>query len=136
MKVASTGPLRSPVAGRSRRASGHHGATFSVGENKDVAAGAVSGANPAVPVEAMLALQEAPDATDERSRNVARGSQLLQHLDQIRLGLLSGGIPRQTLHRLAHELRSQHSETADPKLRTILEEIELRARVELAKYGE
>lgn len=136
MKVASTGPLRSSVTGRARRGAGNHGTTFSIGETKDVAAEAVSGANPAVPVEAMLALQEAPDATDERSRNLARGSQLLQHLDQIRLGLLSGGIPRQTLQRLARELRSQHSETADPRLRAILEEIELRAKVELAKYGD
>ena len=59
---------------------------------------------------------------------------ILQHLDRIRLGLLGGGIPRQTLQRLTTELNATRSETADPRLRAILDEIDLRARVEIAKY--
>ena len=59
---------------------------------------------------------------------------ILEHLDKIRLGLLSGGIPRQTLQRLAAELNAARAETADPRLRAILDEIELRVRVEIATY--
>lgn len=89
-----------------------------------------------MPVQAMLALQEAPDATDHASRGLVHGSELLQLLDQVRIGLLSGGIPRQTLKKLAADLKSRQHETADPRLAQVLGEIELRARVELAKYDD
>ena len=52
----------------------------------------------------------------------------MENLDKIRLGLLSVGIPRQTLQRLAAELNATRAETADPRRRGILDEIELRAR--------
>ena len=84
----------------------------------------------------MLALQQAPDATNGRSRGLARGTQLLQHLDKIRFGMLAGGIPRQTLIQLSAELKAERAVTADPKRASVLDEIELRARVELAKYGD
>jgi len=54
-------------------------------------------------------------------------------LDQGRDGLLSGGIPRATLKRLAVAVGRRHESFADPKLQTAVDEIELRARVELAK---
>jgi len=89
-----------------------------------------------MPVEAMLALQAAADATDHASRGLTRGNELLQLLDQVHIGLLSGGIPRHTLKKLAADLKSQQGETADPRLAQVLSEIELRARVELAKYDD
>jgi len=103
-----------------------------VGES--AVAPAVGGSAPGVPISAVLALQEVSDSTSRGSENFARGSKILDHLDKIRLGLLAGGIPRQTLHRLAAELKATRAETADPRLRAVLDEIELRARVEIAKY--
>ena len=54
-------------------------------------------------------------------------------LDQVRDGLLAGGIPRATLNRLAVAVGRRHEGFADPKLQDVLDEIELRAHVELAK---
>ena len=48
-------------------------------------------------------------------------------------GLLAGGIPRATLNRLATAVTRRHEVFADPKLQDVLDEIELRAHVELAK---
>jgi len=58
---------------------------------------------------------------------------LLDMLDQVRDGLLAGGIPRATLNRLANAVSKRQDGFADPKLQTVLDEIDLRARVELAK---
>jgi hypothetical protein len=54
-------------------------------------------------------------------------------LDEVRDGLLAGGIPRVTLNRLALAIAKRRESFAEPKLQTVLDEIDLRARVELAK---
>ncbi len=78
-------------------------------------------------------LQGMDDSTDGRSRGLAHGEQLLDMLDEVRDGLLAGGIPRATLNRLAVAVTRRHDSFADPKLQGVLDEIELRAHVELAK---
>jgi len=136
MKVADTSrTARTSAKPRSRAGLGATG-KFTVSDAGDPTAPAVGGSAPSVPVDAVLALQQAPDSTSGRSRGLVRGTKLLQHLDKIRLGLLAGGIPRQTLQQLASDLKAERALTSDPKLRMVLDEIDLRARVELAKYGD
>jgi hypothetical protein len=84
-------------------------------------------------VDTILALQGVEDATDSRRRVVQHGEQLLSLLDEIRDGFLAGGIPRGTLNRLALAIIARRESFADPKLHEVLDEIDLRARVELAK---
>jgi hypothetical protein len=89
-------------------------------------------------VDALLALQETGslgDATTSPRRAVARGEQMLDILDDIKLALLSGQIPRAKLNRLLSVVEGQQSQARDPELADILGHIELRARVELAKFG-
>jgi hypothetical protein len=85
----------------------------------------------------VLALQEAPDATRGRARKRAkeRGDMMLDHLDEIRMGLLLGTIPMARLEQLAQLVRAKREQIDDPKLLAILDEIELRAAVELAKLS-
>jgi hypothetical protein len=85
----------------------------------------------------VLALQEAPDATRGRARKRAqeRGSMMLDHLEEIRMGLLLGTIPMAKLEQLAQLVRAKREQIDDPKLLEILDEIELRAAVELAKLS-
>ena len=106
---------------------------FKVGDGEAVRAQSVCGNGPIAAVESLLTLQGLDDSTNGRSRGVAQGEQLLDMLDQIRDGLLSGGIPRSTLTRLAVAVGRRQDSFVDPKLQTVLDEIELRARVELAK---
>jgi hypothetical protein len=86
-------------------------------------------------VSSVLALQGTPDSTERRARQRAleRGETMLDKLEEIRLGLLLGTIPQSRLEQLAHLVRAQRELVNDPKLTAILDEIELRAAVELAK---
>ena len=86
-------------------------------------------------IEALLAVQSTHDATKGRSQGLARGNALLDHLENVRLGLLSGSMPRNELESLLNRVRDGQEGTSDPRLAEILREIELRAAVELAKLG-
>jgi hypothetical protein len=88
-------------------------------------------------LDALLALQEAVDGTSEEAsrKSRKRAASLLDELDKVRMGLLTGGIPKDTLQHLTHMV-SQHRESVmDPKLAELLDEIDLRVQVELAKHG-
>lgn len=91
-------------------------------------------AQAATPIEALLSAQEMPTGVAERKRGMRRGKDLLDHLDQLRLALITGAYPRQRLASLVSTLAKDTRAIADPVLSEILAEIELRARVELAKY--
>ncbi len=85
----------------------------------------------------VLALQEAPDALQGRAKQRARerSQKMLDYLDEIRLGLLAGAIPVGRLEQLAQMVRAKREQVDDPKLHEIMDEIELRAAVELAKLS-
>lgn len=89
-------------------------------------------------VDSLLALQEAgglEDATSSPRRAMARGEQMLDILDDIKLSLLAGQVPETKLTRLLKVVEAQQAQVRDPALGDILDHIELRARVELAKFG-
>ncbi|WP_374377204.1 flagellar assembly protein FliX [Dongia sp.] len=85
----------------------------------------------------VLAVQEAPDAAKGRARKQARdrGLKMLDYLEEIRIGLLMGAIPKERLEQLGQMVRVKREQIDDPKLTAILDEIELRAAVELAKLS-
>jgi len=93
----------------------------------------VSGPGPIGALDSILMLQGLDDSMDGRGKAVAHGENLLDMLDQVRDGLLAGGVPRATLNRLANAVTRRQEQFNDPKLQGVLDEIELRAHVELAK---
>ena len=98
-------------------------------------AGSVSGPSPLASVDALIALQEMPSATTGRARAVRRGKDVLDLLDDVRDGLLAGQVSRNTLHRLVTLVGAKREDFVDPRLSSVLDEIDLRARVELAKLS-
>jgi hypothetical protein len=89
-------------------------------------------------LNAVLTLQEAPNATTRnraRQRAKERGDLMLDHLEELRMGLLFGTIPLAKLETLAQLVRAKREQIDDPKLLAILDDIELRAAVELAKLS-
>lgn len=119
---------------RTGRAGATDGKGFAAEEMADAkTAAALTGTGPIAAVDTILALQGIEDSSDSRTRSVQHGEQLLKLLDEVRDGLLAGGIPRATLNRLALAIAKRRESFADPKLQTVLDEIDLRARVELAK---
>ena len=59
----------------------------------------------------------------------------MERLEQIRLGLLRDNLSRLDLQGLVLRLAERRRETGDPRLIEIVDEIELRAKVELAKLS-
>jgi hypothetical protein len=85
-------------------------------------------------LDALLALQEAGGPTERRRRAVRRAGRLLDVLDEIKLALLDDGVPpRGALEQLKGAMREARQGTDDPRLEGVLDEIETRAAVELAK---
>jgi hypothetical protein len=119
---------------RTVRSGGGGAQSFAAGDISDAQKpSGLTGSNPLTAVDTILALQGVDDSSGGRKQGVTQGEHLLDLLDNIRDGLLSGGIPRLTLTRLAMATSKRGAGFSDPKLQTILDEIELRALVELAK---
>ncbi len=88
-------------------------------------------------IEGLFAVQAAGDALDRgtRRRVVQRGEEILDRLEDIRHGLLLGTVPKDKLVSLAQMMRARRETCSDPRLAGLLDEIELRAEVELAKLS-
>jgi hypothetical protein len=91
---------------------------------------------PAASLSTILGAQEVEAEGNERRGAAARyGADLLDRLAELRLDLLNGGVPAARLHALAHALRSGRRLSGDPRIDVVLEEIELRVEVEVAKLA-
>ena len=66
---------------------------------------------------------------------IRRGEDILDRLEDLRHGLLTGTISADKLQTLAHVVRTGRGNCGDPRLAALLDEIELRAEVELAKLS-
>ena len=89
---------------------------------------------PATSLDALLALQAVEDPLLRKKRLVRRGTQLLDTLEEMKADLLTGRVSESRLNQLMAVL-GQARDKADPRLDSLLDDIELRARVELAKRG-
>ena len=93
-----------------------------------------SAANPTAGIDALLALQAIEDPVLKRRKTVRRGRALLDTLEAIKADLLLGRVGESRLNQLM-ALIGQAREQCDPALDALIDDIELRARVELAKLG-
>ena len=95
----------------------------------------VSGLSPVGSVDALLALQGEGDSHGVDEREARRGHALLDELEAIREGLLLGSIPRGRLEALTGMLERRPAFVSSPRLRDVMDDIELRVKVELAKLS-
>ena len=102
-------------------------------------AGEASGAHAASDVAAMsginnlVALQEISDEEVRRKKLVQRGNNLLDSLEELRRRLLIGTLPPHVVIELSKQISEQKQMVMDPRIMEVIEDIELRAAVELAK---
>lgn len=138
MKIQAPGSVRANAPRRSAKPDSAGGASFASHiRNGGAAAGApVSGGAHIGSVEALLAVQaNAPLSSDARSAGLHHAEDLLDRLDAIRVGLLTGRISRTALEDIVHRLDARRRGVSDPRLSALIDEIELRAKVELAKLS-
>jgi hypothetical protein len=135
MKV--TGPTGPAGATSARSAPAQTPATgFSLGAPPvSSAAGVTSagGVNAVSTLEALMALQEVGGPLERRRRAVRRADTILDALEGLKIELLEGALGPAILERLTRAVREQRSMTDDPKLESLLDQVETRAAVELAK---
>lgn len=98
----------------------------------------VSGAAPTssiARVDALLSVQGAESPTERaaKKRMRERGEDILKELDGLRMGLLTGTMTVGQVIDIADVVASHREKVNDPKLTAILDEIDLRAQIELAK---
>jgi hypothetical protein len=133
MEIRSPGRVEAASTRRVSKGATGSDQAFSLSGAQEARAQVVSAPGPLTALDSILTLQGMDDSLSGRSKGLAHGEHLLDMLDQVRDGLLAGGIPRSTLNRLAVAVGRRHESFADPKLQGVLDEIELRAHVELAK---
>ena len=139
IKIAPLQPSNSSSVRRKKNAGSVSDADFgdylSAAEAEEARNAAPVAANKAVGnVNPLLGLQEISDEEMYRKQEVRHANVTLDALDDLRLAILSGGVPRHTLEQIDKQVRHQRQQTNDPALEAILDDIELRAAVELAKY--
>lgn len=81
-------------------------------------------------------MQGFEDPTERRKRSVAKGRTALDVLDDLKIGLLTGGLDSAMVGRLRMAAADLKLASGDPGLDQVLSEIELRVEVELAKAGQ
>ncbi|MBR1777132.1 MAG: flagellar assembly protein FliX [Alphaproteobacteria bacterium] len=140
IKVGSTGaakPVTSARKGTRKAASDSSFASF-LEETDGLASSAVGAAAEVGGLEALLAAQSVGDALQDggkKRRAAAHGNDVLDKLEDLRAAILTGSVPKAKLIELAQTLRVKREAGLDDELNQILDDIELRAEVELAKLS-
>lgn len=133
MKVVGPNGVSTPASTRSTRsASG-----FSLGQAPTAASPSAATASAATggvsDVSALMALQGIEGPLEKRRRAIRRGGGLLDRLEELKLALLTGDADETSLDQLARTLREERTDDGDEQLSALLDQIDLRASVELAK---
>jgi hypothetical protein len=127
--IRSAQPIKRPV-----KTGAAGGTSFAKHLDESSEAGAAHGVAGAGAVAGIFGVQEVDDALSHASRGKLRAQDILDRLEELRLDLLTGNVSRDKLLQLTHVVSTQRSQVNDPRLAEILDEIDLRAQVELAKY--
>ena len=131
------GPYRRPpVGGKSAaRGTGSARPLFTLDEGQPGAQTQAALATSApTELDAIIALQAVEDPTYGKRKSVRRGRALLDNLEALKADLLTGTVSEARLDRLLALVRQARVQV-DPELDALIEDIELRALVELAKLG-
>ena len=135
------GPDQSQKTSSSRKAdkaksSGGAGSFGSLLETSETEAPAHSAATGVISgVDVLLAAQGADDPAQRaaRGRMRKRADDIIHQLDKVRLAMLTGSLSVGNLLDIADVVASHRERVTDPQLTSILDEIDLRAQIEIAK---
>ena len=103
------------------------------GPGQTAAAAPTTGTAGIASVAALLALQEEDGPEARRRKALKRGSGLLDRLEAVKIALLDGGDGASALQALSRAAAEARQGDPDPGLQEVLDHIETRTAVELAK---
>jgi hypothetical protein len=131
-----TGPSGAAIASAPKNARRAASGTFTLDQQEPTRSTGAAGSLRAISsLDALLALQGVEDLTQRKKRAVVKGRNALDALDSLKVALLDGSIDRSTLARLKVAADGLTEATGDPHLDAVMQEIDLRLAVELAKAG-
>lgn len=136
MHIPATRRTATGATVRTSRPATSGGASFQVLQTSAQGAPPLAGAANVAQISSLIALQSAEGADERRRRAVGQGRALLDALDDMKLELLSGGPLASNLAHLECTLAQAEAAASydgDACLKNVLDQILLRARVELAK---
>lgn len=138
MKVSKTGGPKGPDSTRKKSKASDDGSGFADALKSASGADATEQTRTTSSVghvDAIFAVQQTADATDHKSRGLMMdyGNEMLDRLEQLRVSILSGAISKDRLQDMARRLRERTTNSDDPRLNDLINDIELRVEVEIAK---
>jgi hypothetical protein len=83
----------------------------------------------------LVAIQAVGERAGAQRRAVRRGAAILDDLDALRLAVLEGRAGLVELDQIARRMESAREASGDQELESLVDAIELRAQVEIAKRG-
>ena len=136
MKIQGPGKTQGPNKVKGKDKAGNTESSFGDFMAKGVGAtGATQTSQNIAHVDALLAVQGAEDPTARaaKKRMRQRSDDLLDGLENIRMAMLTGRLTVGHMIDIAGVVASHREKISDPHLTSIMDEIDLRAQVELAK---
>ena len=136
-RVGKTGQVTTNKTRKAKGASSASAAGFSKmiegDDTTDAVAVTAGGIGGVAGLSAMLAMQEVNPDAGSRQRARARGERMLTVLERLRDDILLGRVSGDTMQHLSREVAQAREQVDDPRLSALLDEIDLRAQVEIAK---
>ncbi len=134
MYITATGGLDKSQAKKKTAKSNSNGfsevlSSFATEESAAHSAASVNGVNQ------FLFLQEIDNEQEEKKETLNQAFDTIKHLDKIKMGLLSGSLSKETIIGLETLIAKSRKKFIDPNLLQIIDEIDLRAKVEIAKFS-
>ena len=136
MKIQGPGQTQGPSKTKKKEGTGGGDKSFGDLVSKDTAnTGATQNTQSIAHVDALLAVQGAEDpmAGASKKRMRERSMKLLDGLETLRTKMLTGSLTVGDMIDIADVVASHREKIMDPALTGIMDEIDLRAQVELAK---
>ena len=129
----TSGASSTKKGSKTKEADGGFGDFMSAGSTKE--AGKAAAPHSMTAVDALLAVQSVEDPTEKaaRKRMTLRAENVLKELDDLHMAIVNGRVSMSHMLGIADMVAVHKEKVSDSKLAALLEEIDLRAQVELAK---
>ncbi len=136
MRVTGASQTTQSKSNRSARRSGGAGGGFQVARNRGQRrASSLRGPVALANADTIMAVQMVDDADQRKRKTVDRGNEMLDLLDDLKVGLLAGRLSEHSLKQLKLTVAKKDLSAGDRHLEDLMKQIDLRARVELAKIA-
>jgi hypothetical protein len=94
----------------------------------------VASSTPLNALDMLLSVQAVGEELQQRQKQLRQAHLTLDGLEELRRALLLGTVPMTLLHTIETRMHTMKQQAITPELYDVIEEIELRAAVELAKF--